>query len=178
MRGPPSVVKAELVPRCGFAHRGGWGLCPSSALAGWAVLARRCEVLDGVAMLLVDERASTRVCSLSLTACAVPGGAPGVSHTPRSQSDSGALVELTGVLVELAGMALGTGVADHGHASRPLARVQRHGSIASIGSPHPSALRRRSAPNRAVTWRMDAFHRCHQNNACVALGAPTSSKER
>jgi DNA-binding MarR family transcriptional regulator len=70
-----------------------------SAQAGQAVHARRCEVLERVAMLLDDERAPARAYPPPLTAHAVASGVLGVLHAQLSRSQPGALVELAGPLM-------------------------------------------------------------------------------
>ncbi len=74
-------------------------LVVGSALAGPAVLARRAEVLDRVAMLLDDERAPARAYPPPLTARAVTSGVLGVLHARLSEREPGPLVELAGPLM-------------------------------------------------------------------------------
>jgi DNA-binding MarR family transcriptional regulator len=70
-----------------------------SARAGDAVLARRREVLDRIAVLLDDERAPARGYPPPLTAQAVASGVLGVLSERLSQSHPGVLVELVGPLM-------------------------------------------------------------------------------
>jgi DNA-binding MarR family transcriptional regulator len=74
-------------------------LVVGSAQAGPAVHARRCEVLERVAMLLDDERAPARAYPPPLTAHAVASGVLGVLHVQLSQAVPGALIELAGPLM-------------------------------------------------------------------------------
>jgi DNA-binding MarR family transcriptional regulator len=70
-----------------------------SAQAGHAVLARRSEVLERLAVLLDDERAPARGYPPPLTAQAVASGVLGVLHARLSQPQGGPLVELVGPLM-------------------------------------------------------------------------------
>jgi DNA-binding MarR family transcriptional regulator len=74
-------------------------LVVGSAQAGSAVLERRCEVLERVAVLLDDERAPARAYPPPLTAHAVASGLLGVLHARLSQPNPGVLVELAGPLM-------------------------------------------------------------------------------
>jgi DNA-binding MarR family transcriptional regulator len=69
-------------------------LVVGSAQAGRAVLARRTEVLERVAVVLDDERAPARAYPPALTAHAVASGVLGVLYARLSEPDPGALVEL------------------------------------------------------------------------------------
>jgi DNA-binding MarR family transcriptional regulator len=70
-----------------------------SAQAGGAVLARRREVLDRVAVLLDDECAPARVYPPPLTARAVASGVLGVLHARLSEPEPGVLAELLSSLM-------------------------------------------------------------------------------
>jgi DNA-binding MarR family transcriptional regulator len=70
-----------------------------SAQAGPAVLPRRSEVLDRIALVLDDERAPARGYPPPLTAQAVASGVLGVLHEHVSSSRPGRLVELAGPLM-------------------------------------------------------------------------------
>jgi DNA-binding MarR family transcriptional regulator len=72
-----------------------------SAQAPPAVLARRSDVLDRLALLLDDERAPARAYPPALTAQAVLGGVLGVLGERLSQTDQGTLAELSGQLMSL-----------------------------------------------------------------------------
>jgi DNA-binding MarR family transcriptional regulator len=72
-----------------------------SAQAGPAVLARRRDVLDHLALLLDDERAPARAYPPPLTAQSVVSGALGVLGGRLSQTDQGTLLELSGQLMSL-----------------------------------------------------------------------------
>jgi DNA-binding MarR family transcriptional regulator len=74
-------------------------LVVSSALAGPAVLARRREVLEWLAVLLDDERAPARSYPPPLTAHAVASGVLGVLYARLSEPESGVLAELAGPLM-------------------------------------------------------------------------------
>jgi DNA-binding MarR family transcriptional regulator len=65
-----------------------------SAQAGEAIVRRRGEVLDQVALLLDDERAPARAYPPPLSAQAVASGVLGVVHARLCQPRAGALVEL------------------------------------------------------------------------------------
>jgi DNA-binding MarR family transcriptional regulator len=69
-------------------------LVVGSAQAGGAVLARRNEVLDRVAVLLDDERAPARTYPPPLTAHAVASGVLGVLYARLSEPEPGVLAEL------------------------------------------------------------------------------------
>jgi DNA-binding MarR family transcriptional regulator len=71
----------------------------SSAAAGPAVLARRREALDQLAVLLDDERAPARSYPPPLTAHAVASGVLGVLQAQMSRPEPGALVDLTAQLM-------------------------------------------------------------------------------
>jgi DNA-binding MarR family transcriptional regulator/phage shock protein PspC (stress-responsive transcriptional regulator) len=70
-----------------------------SAQAGSAVLERRREVLDRIAVLLDDERAPARGYPPPLAAQAVASGVLGVLYERLSESRPGPLVELAGPLM-------------------------------------------------------------------------------
>jgi DNA-binding MarR family transcriptional regulator len=70
-----------------------------SAQAGEAILTRRCEVIDQIALLLDDERAPARAYPPPLSAQAVASGVLGVVHARLCQPQAGALVELAGPLM-------------------------------------------------------------------------------
>src|SRR5208282_4623725 len=70
-------------------------------LAGSAVLARRCEVLDRLASVIDDERAPRRGYPPPLTAEAVVSGVLGVLQGRLRQPEPGALVELTNPLMSM-----------------------------------------------------------------------------
>jgi DNA-binding IclR family transcriptional regulator len=72
-----------------------------SAQAGGAVLERRSEVLDRIAVVLDDERAPARSYPPPLTALAVASGVLGVLHEHLARSQPGPLVELAGSLMSL-----------------------------------------------------------------------------
>jgi DNA-binding MarR family transcriptional regulator len=74
-------------------------LLVTSAQAGEPVSARRAQVLDQVAVLLDDERASARSFPPPLTAQAVASGVTGVLHARLSEPRPGPLVELAGQLM-------------------------------------------------------------------------------
>ena len=74
-------------------------LVVGSAQAGEAVLERRREVLDRIAVVLDDERAPARSYPPPLTAQAVASGVLGVLHARLSQPDPGALAGLAGPLM-------------------------------------------------------------------------------
>jgi DNA-binding MarR family transcriptional regulator len=69
-------------------------LVVGSAQAGPVVLARRKEVLDGVALLLDDEGAPARSYPPPLTAHAVVSGVLGVLHAQLSEPEPGVLTQL------------------------------------------------------------------------------------
>lgn len=73
-------------------------VCVDSA-AGPAVLERRAEMLDRLALILDDERAPARGYPPPLTAQAVVSGVLGVLHDRLSKRDPGALVDLAGSLM-------------------------------------------------------------------------------
>jgi DNA-binding MarR family transcriptional regulator len=70
-----------------------------SAQAGAAVLERRREVLERLALVLDEEHGPRRAYPPPLTAQAVASGVLGVLHGRLSQPDPGALVELAGPLM-------------------------------------------------------------------------------
>jgi AcrR family transcriptional regulator/DNA-binding MarR family transcriptional regulator len=70
-----------------------------SAQVGPPVLARRSEVLDRLALVLDDERATARGYPPPLTAEAVVSGVLGVLHGRLRKRDPGVLVELAGPLM-------------------------------------------------------------------------------
>jgi AcrR family transcriptional regulator len=70
-----------------------------SAQAGPAMLARRSEVLDSLALIIDDERAPARGYPPPLTAEAVVNGVLGVLHGRLSKPNPGPLVKLTGPLM-------------------------------------------------------------------------------
>jgi DNA-binding MarR family transcriptional regulator len=70
-----------------------------SAQAGEAVLTRRSEVLDQIALLLDDERAPARGYPPPLTAQALLSGVLGVLHERLSMRDPGTLAELCNSLM-------------------------------------------------------------------------------
>ena len=70
-----------------------------SAQVGPAVLARRSEVLDRLALVLDDERAPARGYPPPLTAEAVVSGVLGVLHGRLRKLDPGVLVELSNPLM-------------------------------------------------------------------------------
>jgi DNA-binding MarR family transcriptional regulator len=74
-------------------------LVVGSAQAGLAVLARRAEVLQRIAVLLDDERAPARVYPPPLTAYAVASGVLGVLYARLSEPNPGVLAELAGSLM-------------------------------------------------------------------------------
>ena len=74
-------------------------LVVGSAQAGPAVLARRREVLERVAVLLDDERAPARAYPPPLTAHAVASGVLGVLSARLSEPEPGVLAELAGPLM-------------------------------------------------------------------------------
>jgi DNA-binding MarR family transcriptional regulator len=74
-------------------------LVVGSALAGPAVVARRREVLERVALLLDDERGPARSYPPPLTAQAVASGVLGVLYARLSEPEPGVLVELAGPLM-------------------------------------------------------------------------------
>jgi DNA-binding MarR family transcriptional regulator len=74
-------------------------LVVSSAQAGPAVLARRGEVLERLAVLLDDERAPARTYPPPLTAHAVASGVLGVLYAQLSQPEPGSLAELASSLM-------------------------------------------------------------------------------
>jgi len=74
-------------------------LVVSSAQGGPAVVARRAEVLERIAVQLDDERAPARTYPPLLTAHAVASGVLGVLHARLSQPQPGSLTELTGSLM-------------------------------------------------------------------------------
>jgi hypothetical protein len=74
-------------------------LVVGSAQAGPAVLARRRQVLERVALLLDDERAPARSYPPPLTAHAVASGLLGVLQARLSEPEPGVLTELAGPLM-------------------------------------------------------------------------------
>jgi DNA-binding MarR family transcriptional regulator len=74
-------------------------LVVGSAQAGPAVLARRAEVLQRIAVLLDDERAPARAYPPPLTAHAVAGGVLSVLYAQLSEPEPGVLAELAGPLM-------------------------------------------------------------------------------
>jgi DNA-binding MarR family transcriptional regulator len=102
-----------------------------SAQAGPAVLARRREVLDRVALLLDDERAPARACPPPLTAHAVASGVLGVLYARLSEPEPDVLVELVEPLMSFTVMPFVGARAARRELRRPVEAVSS--STAGVG---------------------------------------------
>jgi DNA-binding MarR family transcriptional regulator len=128
-------VRAGLVALLGFFDEEpllARYLVVDSALAGPAVLARRRELLERVAVLLDDERAPARVYPPPLTAYAVASGLLGVLYARLSEPESGVLVELAGPLMSFTVMPFLGARAAHRELRRPSETVPASAAGASV----------------------------------------------
>jgi DNA-binding MarR family transcriptional regulator len=119
-------------------------LVVGSLQAGPAVLARRAEVLERVAVLLDDERAPARSYPPPLTAHAVASGLLGVLHARLSEPEPGVLAELAGPLMSFTVMPfLGTRAARrelrHAAARRELRHAAARRELRHAAGTVPSA---------------------------------------